>query len=168
MEKKEAIVQAAEEVAGGKWDREFVVDIFQTGSGTSSNMNTNEVIANRATEILGKEKGSKYVHPNDHVNLGQSSNDVFPTAMHVAICLHIREKLLPSLKKLQKGFVKKSEEFDDIVKIGRTHLQDATPIRLGQVFSGFAFQLKEAEKRIERNVLEIEKLALGGTAVGTG
>ncbi|MCB0271678.1 MAG: class II fumarate hydratase [Bdellovibrionales bacterium] len=163
-----AIVKAAEEVSEGKWDEQFVVDIYQTGSGTSSNMNTNEVIANRACEILGKAIGSKHVHPNDHVNYGQSSNDVFPTAMHLAILQDFQVKLLPALSSLQASLIKKAKAFDDIVKIGRTHLQDATPIRMGQVFSGFAYQIQQSIERIQYACTSLEELALGGTAVGTG
>ncbi|MEZ4818831.1 MAG: class II fumarate hydratase [Bdellovibrionota bacterium] len=163
-----AIVQAAEEVSNGKHDAHFVVDIYQTGSGTSSNMNTNEVIANRASEILGKEIGSKYVHPNDHVNYGQSSNDVFPTAMHLSILKEFQVNLIPALVQLQKSLQTKAMAFDDIVKIGRTHLQDATPIRMGQVFSGFAYQIQQSIERIQYACSSLEELALGGTAVGTG
>ena len=129
---------AAEEVVNGKLDDQFPVDIFQTGSGTSSNMNTNEVIANRATQILGQPLGSKTIHPNDHVNLGQSSNDVFPSAIHIACVEQLHSELLPTLEQLLQQFAEKSAEFKDILKIGRTHLQDATPIKFGQVFSGYA------------------------------
>ncbi|MCI5072800.1 class II fumarate hydratase [bacterium] len=167
-EQSKAIVEAAEQVIAGEFDDQFVVDIFQTGSGTSSNMNTNEVISNRATEILGGEKGSKLIHPNDHVNYGQSSNDVFPTAMHIATSLHFNKVLLPAMRRLHTALDEKAHEFDDIVKIGRTHLQDATPITMGQVFSGYAFQVQEAIERIERALISISELALGGTAVGTG
>ncbi|HMQ11200.1 MAG TPA: class II fumarate hydratase [Oligoflexia bacterium] len=167
-EQANAIVEAAEQVIAGQFDDQFVVDIFQTGSGTSSNMNTNEVISNRATEILGGEKGSKLIHPNDHVNYGQSSNDVFPTAMHIATSLHFNKVLLPAMRSLHQALDEKAQAFDDIVKIGRTHLQDATPIRMGQVFSGYAFQVQEAIERIERALISISELALGGTAVGTG
>ena len=163
------IRSAAEEVIVGKLDSEFPVDVFQTGSGTSSNMNANEVIANRAIQLLGGEIGSKTpVHPNDHVNFGQSSNDVFPTAIHVAGRLLVAEKLLPALKKLQRGFEDKAKEFDDIVKIGRTHLQDATPIRLGQEFKGFAGQIVLAIGQLEKASEAFCSLAQGGTAVGTG
>ena len=136
-----AVQKAAREVVDGKLDGEFVVDIFQTGSGTSTNMNANEVIANRASEIMGGERGSKLVHPNDHVNKGQSSNDVIPTAIHVAALVEIDEKLLPALGRLQAGLEAKSKEFWGIVKTGRTHLQDATPVRLGQEFLGYAGQV---------------------------
>src|ERR1700760_229638 len=134
----DAVVKAAQEVADGKWDGEFVLDIFQTGSGTSTNMNANEVIANRATELLGGKRGDKKVHPNDHVNRGQSSNDVIPTAIHVAALEAIDKRLLPALKELHEALDKKAKEFHDVLKIGRTHLQDATPIRLGQEFGGYA------------------------------
>lgn len=166
--KAKAIVQAAEEVIAGKLDDQFVVDIYQTGSGTSSNMNTNEVIANRAAEILGHTIGSKAVHPNDDVNHGQSSNDVFPTAMHISILSDLKNSLVPTLQTFQKSLEKKTKEFDSIVKIGRTHLQDATPIRMGQVFSGYAYQIKQSIDRIENTFEALSELALGGTAVGTG
>jgi fumarate hydratase class II len=165
----DAIIQAAEEVIDGNHDDQYVVDIFQTGSGTSSNMNTNEVIANRAIEILGGVIGSKDpVHPNDHVNRGQSSNDVIPTAIHIAAMLEIKEKLIPSLAKLYESLDSKAHEFDDIVKIGRTHLQDATPITLGQEFSGYARQAELSIRRVECTLERLSELALGGTAVGTG
>ena len=165
----EAIVQAASEVVDGKLDAQFPVDVFQTGSGTSTNMNTNEVIASRANEILGGKRGDKSpVHPNDHVNLCQSSNDVFPTAIHLSVIEAIREELLPALEHLQKTLAKKAKEFDDIIKIGRTHLQDATPIRLGQEFSGYATQVKYAQGRAELAIETLDALPLGGTAVGTG
>jgi len=164
----EAIEKAAREVEEGALDAHFVLDIFQTGSGTSTNMNANEVIANRATEILGGELGSRMVHPNDHVNMGQSSNDVIPTAIHVAVLASIEETLLPGLRRLQEALAAKAEEFDDVVKIGRTHLQDATPVRLGQEFSGYARQLELAVRRVEGCRESLAELALGGTAVGTG
>lgn len=164
-----AIVKAADEVIDGKLDAHFVLDVFQTGSGTSSNMNTNEVIANRANEILGVKKGDKSgVHPNDHVNMGQSSNDVYPTALHVSAILAINNILLPGLKSLEKALSAKAKEFDKIVKIGRTHLQDATPIRLGQEFSGYASMITHSIKRTEYAREELSELAIGGTAVGTG
>lgn len=164
-----AIVKAADEVINGKLDNHFVLDVFQTGSGTSSNMNTNEVIANRANEILGVKKGDKSgVHPNDHVNMGQSSNDVYPTALHVSAILAINDILLPGLKSLEKALSAKAKEFDKIVKIGRTHLQDATPIRLGQEFSGYASMITHSIKRTEYAREELSELAIGGTAVGTG
>jgi len=164
----EAIVRAAEEVAEGRLDDQFVVDIFQTGSGTSTNMNANEVIANRAAELLGGQRGSKLVHPNDHVNLGQSSNDVIPTAIHLSALLAIREELVPALSALQASLAAKAQEFWPVVKTGRTHLQDATPIRLGQEFLGYAGQVERAIRRLERAATELEEVALGGTAVGTG
>jgi fumarate hydratase, class II len=164
----DVIRRAAEEVMDGKFDKEFVVDIFQTGSGTSTNMNANEVIANRALELLGKERGSKGVHPNDHVNMGQSSNDVIPTAIHVSALEAIHKELLPALKGLNQALQQKAREFDKIVKIGRTHLADATPIRLGQEFSGYARQIELGIERIREASRGLEELALGGTAVGTG
>ncbi|MDH3775249.1 MAG: lyase family protein, partial [Deltaproteobacteria bacterium] len=151
QEVAEAIIQAAAEAAGGELDEQFPVDIFQTGSGTSTNMNANEVIANRAIELLGGEVGSKTpVHPNDHVNRGQSSNDVIPTAIHLAVAESIKGGLLPALMACQKELEAKSAHFDHIVKIGRTHLQDATPVRLGQEFSGYARQMELARARIEQ------------------
>jgi len=165
----EAIVKAAEEVIKGKHDTQFPVDIFQTGSGTSTNMNVNEVIANRANMLLGGTPGDKRpVHPNDHVNLGQSSNDAFPSAMHMAAVEAMRSKLIPSLKLSIETIKTKSEEFDDIIKVGRTHLQDAVPIRMGQVFSGYLFQMDEGLRWIESVMNDLYPLALGGTAVGTG
>jgi fumarate hydratase class II len=163
-----AIRKAAREVIDGKWDAEFPVDIFQTGSGTSTNMNANEVIANRATELLGGARGSKLVHPNDHVNLGQSSNDVIPTAIHIAAVEAIEHRLIPSLTRLHQALAVKARAFDRIVKIGRTHLQDATPIRLGQEFSGYARQVELALFRARRAQEVLQEVALGGTAVGTG
>lgn len=165
----DAIVKAAQEVIDGKLDAHFVLDIFQTGSGTSTNMNTNEVVANRANEILGGKIGDRSpVHPNDHVNKGQSSNDVIPTAMHVAALEAIETELMPALKALQKSFEAKAKAFDKIIKIGRTHLQDATPIRLGQEFSGYASMLKHGLRRLENVRGHLSELAIGGTAVGTG
>jgi len=164
----DAIVKAAGEVVDGKLDAEFVLDIFQTGSGTSTNMNANEVIANRAAEILGEDRGGKVVHPNDHVNMQQSSNDVIPTAMNVSAAVAITEELIPALEHLQKALAVKAKEFDKILKSGRTHLMDATPVRLGQEFAGFAAQLLKAEQRAERARDGLLDLALGGTAVGTG
>ncbi len=163
-----AVVAAAQEVADGKQDRHFVLDIFQTGSGTSTNTNANEVIANRATQILGGEPGSRLVHPNDHVNLGQSSNDVIPTAIHLAALMSSRENLAPALEKLRVELAKKSQEFWPIVKTGRTHLQDATPVRLGQEFLGFAGQAENSLQRLARMSTALAEVALGGTAVGTG
>ncbi len=163
------IIKAAEEVIKGKHDNHFPLKVWQTGSGTQTNMNVNEVIANRAIQMMGGKLGSKKpVHPNDHVNKSQSTNDVFPTAMHIAIAIKAREKLLPSLKLLEKELAKKSKEFKDIVKVGRTHLQDATPITLGQEFSGYYSQLKKCVSRIEAALREVYYLAQGGTAVGTG
>ena len=164
----DAIKRAATEVAEGKLDAEFPVDIFQTGSGTSTNMNTNEVISNRATELLGGLRGSKLVHPNDHVNLGQSSNDVIPTAIHIAASETIKTQLIPALSRLQKALDRKAKQFDKIVKIGRTHLQDATPVRLGQEFGGYARQIELGIARMKRAQEALSEVALGGTAVGTG
>ncbi len=165
----DAICAAAQEVIEGKLDRHFVVDIFQTGSGTSTNMNANEVLANRAIQMLGGVVGSKSpVHPNDHVNMGQSSNDVIPTAMHVSALETIERSLLPALNNLQSALAAKAEEFDSIVKIGRTHLQDATPVRLGQEFGGYARQIQLAARRLEKLRETLGELPLGGTAVGTG
>jgi fumarate hydratase, class II len=163
-----AIQQAAQEVLEGKHDGEFPLSVWQTGSGTQSNMNVNEVLANRASELLGGERGQKrLVHPNDDVNLGQSSNDVFPTAMHVAAALAL-EDLLSAVELLKKTLAAKSEAFAGIVKIGRTHLQDATPLTLGQEFSGYAAQLEHAEEAISAAQAGLHELAIGGTAVGTG
>ncbi|MBL8044446.1 MAG: class II fumarate hydratase [Nitrospira sp.] len=164
----DAIVRAATEVVDGRLDAEFPVDIFQTGSGTSTNMNTNEVISNRATELLGGARGSKLVHPNDHVNLGQSSNDVIPTAIHIAASETIERQLIPALTELHKSLKNKAREFDKIVKIGRTHLQDATPVRLGQEFGGYARQIELGIARMKRAQAALSEVALGGTAVGTG
>ena len=164
-----AIRQAAGEVADGKHDDHFPLDIFQTGSGTSTNMNANEVIANRAIEILGGEMGSKSpVHPNDHVNAGQSSNDVIPTAIHVAAYAAVVEDLEPALDRLANSLEAKASEFDDVVKIGRTHLQDAVPVRLGQEFSGYSQQVRNGIERLEAVKPRLAELALGGTAIGTG
>ena len=162
---KNAIVQAADEVAQGELDKHFVIDIFQTGSGTSTNMNSNEVIANRASEIAG---GADKIHPNDHVNMSQSSNDVIPTAMHVSAAVEVTERLIPALKVLEASLEKKAKAFDGIVKTGRTHLQDATPIRLGQEFSGYQSQIAHAIARLENTIEHIKELPQGGTAVGTG
>ncbi len=164
----EPIILVAGEVADGALDRHFPIDVFQTGSGTSSNMNANEVIANRAIQLMGGEPGSKSVHPNDHVNLGQSSNDVIPSAIHLAAMVLIENELLPALEKLRDGLAAKAVEFDPIVKIGRTHLQDATPIRLGQEFSGFSSQVEHGIGHIRASCDHLRELALGGTAVGTG
>ena len=164
-----AVVRASQEVVDGKLDAHFVVDVFQTGSGTSTNMNTNEVISNRAIQLLGGKVGSKDpVHPNDHVNLGQSSNDVIPTAMHVAALETIDKTLIPALAHLHRALRRKAREFDRIVKIGRTHLQDATPVRLGQEFGGYARQIELGIVRLGKVRDSLGELPLGGTAVGTG
>ena len=164
-----AIIKASNEIIAGKYKDHFPLKVWQTGSGTQTNMNVNEVIANRAIEILGGRKGTKKpVHPNDHVNKSQSTNDVFPTAMHISIAIRARGKLIPSLKSLEKELKKKITQFNKIVKVGRTHLQDATPITLGQEFSGYHAQLKKCIERIENALDEINFLAQGGTAVGTG
>ena len=168
-ERKNAIVQAADEIIEGKFYSQFPIDIYQTGSGTSSNMNCNEILSNRASEIMGGVIGAKDpVHPNDHVNLGQSSNDVIPTAIHIAANTMLEEELLPALQKLADELDKKATEFSDIVKIGRTHLQDATPITLGQEFSGYTQMVKNGIKRIQNAQGFLSELAIGGTAVGTG
>ena len=165
----EAIEQAAREVSEGQWDREFPIDVFQTGSGTSSNMNANEVIAARAVEILGGKRGvDKTVHPNDHVNMAQSSNDVIPTTMHVAAVLAIENDLLPALRDLHASLDAKALAFDSVVKMGRTHLMDAVPIRLGQEFGGYARQVELGIQRVEATLPGLRELAIGGTAVGTG
>src|SRR5688500_298741 len=160
---RDAIVAAADEVIRGDLDRHFVLDIFQTGSGTSTNMNANEVLATRATQIGGLK-----IHPNDHVNAGQSSNDVIPTAMQVAACVAIRSELVPALEQLHAALSAKAREFDDIVKSGRTHLMDATPVRLGQVFGGYAAQVELGMRRLADAQRDLADLPLGGTAVGTG
>ncbi|MBS1954033.1 MAG: class II fumarate hydratase [Cyanobacteria bacterium SZAS-4] len=165
----DAIKSAAMEVAEGKLDNQFVVDIFQTGSGTSTNMNANEVIANRAIEIMGGKRGERnLVHPNDHVNQGMSSNDAIPTAIHIAALIDIKEKLRPALERLAKSLRTKSAEFMEVIKTGRTHLQDATPIRLGQEFLGYAGQAERALIRLQHAEQRLSEVALGGTAVGTG
>ncbi len=165
-----AMLQAAEEVAAGNFDDQFPIDIFQTGSGTSSNMNCNEVIANRAIELHGGDRflASKPIHPNDHVNMGQSTNDTFPTAIHVAVAMAIKEKLLPNLKAFHAELNAKAEAWTKVIKIGRTHLMDATPITLGQEFSGFARQLELSIERANRALAAVLELPVGGTAVGTG
>ena len=164
-----AIIKASNEVISGKLDDHFPLKVWQTGSGTQTNMNVNEVVANRAIEILGGKKGSKKpVHPNDHVNKSQSTNDVFPTAMHLAIAIETKKKLLPSLELLNKELKKKVSQFKNIIKVGRTHLQDATPLSLGQEFSGYQSQLEDCIFRIKNALNEIYFLAQGGTAVGTG
>ncbi len=164
----DVVVQAAQEVIDGKLDEHFVLDIFQTGSGTSTNMNANEVIANRASELLGGSRGSRKVHPNDHVNFGQSSNDVIPTAIHLSALVSLEKNLLPALQELRQALHKKADEFMPVIKTGRTHLQDATPIRLGQEFLGYAGQVERAVSRIRHAQQELAEVALGGTAVGTG
>ncbi|WP_066740595.1 class II fumarate hydratase [Cupriavidus sp. D384] len=165
----DAIEKAAEEVIAGKWPAEFPLSVWQTGSGTQTNMNLNEVISNRAIQMLGGEVGSKKpVHPNDHVNASQSSNDSFPTAMHIAATRAIQQTLLPSLEKLQQTFAKKVEAFSDIVKVGRTHLQDAVPLTLGQEFSGYMTQVGDAQSRLQQAMLRAMPVPQGGTAVGTG
>ncbi len=163
-----AVMDAAEEVIVGDLDEHFPLDIFQTGSGTSTNMNANEVIANRACQLLDEPLGSRTVHPNDHVNYGQSSNDVIPTVMHLAAAVEIKEQLLPALEALRKTLGSKAREFDDIVTIARTHLQDATPIRLGQIFGGYFRQVTLVIGELERTLDGLCELPLGGTAVGTG
>ena len=168
-EEKDAIVEAAGEVVDGRLDRAFVLDVFQTGSGTSTNMNANEVISNRAIQIMGGELGSKSpIHPNDHVNMGQSSNDVIPTAIHLSALISIQHDLIPALEKLRAALQDKATQFDDVVKTGRTHLQDATPIRLGQEFLGYAGQAERGIERLRKAQEDLSEVALGGTAVGTG
>ncbi|WP_247008959.1 class II fumarate hydratase [Halorientalis litorea] len=167
-DKAECIVEAAEEVIAGDHDDQFPVDVFQTGSGTSSNMNANEVIANRATELYGGDIGSREIHPNDHVNYGQSSNDVIPTAMHVASMEAVEKDLLPALTTLRDELAAKEEEFADVVKTGRTHLQDATPVTLGQEFGGYRAQVEKGIDRAKNTRDHLSELALGGTATGTG
>lgn len=163
------IIESADSVLAGKFDDNFPLVVWQTGSGTQSNMNMNEVLAGISNESLTSKKGGKFpVHPNDHVNMGQSSNDVFPTAMHIATVLQVQEKLLPALRKIHKSLDHKSKDWMKIVKIGRTHLQDATPITLGQEFSGYAYQIKYGIERVEQSLEKIYFLAQGGTAVGTG
>jgi len=164
----DAIVAAADEVAAGTHDDQFPIDVYQTGSGTSTNMNVNEVIANRATEILGGDRGSKLVHPNDHVNMGQSSNDTIPTSIHVAALVAIETRLVPGLEHLHRALMRKADEFHEVIKTGRTHLQDATPIRLGQEFLGWAGQVERGIARARLAQAELGEVALGGTAVGTG
>ncbi len=166
--KTELIVKAADEVIQGKLDAHFPLVVWQTGSGTQTNMNANEVIANRAMQMMGVTLPSKEIHPNDDVNKGQSSNDTFPTAMHIAVADQIHHRLVPMMEKLQKALEKKQNEFKDIVKIGRTHLMDATPLTLGQEFSGYAVQIKHGLQRVKNTFPHLHELALGGTAVGTG
>ena len=167
-DKADCIIDAADEVIAGDHDDQFPVDVFQTGSGTSSNMNANEVISNRATELYGGEIGTREIHPNDHVNFGQSSNDVIPTAMHVAALEAVEKDVLPGLKTLRDELKAKEEEFETVVKTGRTHLQDATPITLGQEFSGYRTQVEKGISRVQDTRRRLSELALGGTAVGTG
>jgi len=168
-ERSNAIMQAAQEVIDGKFDDQFPIDVFQTGSGTSSNMNANEVIGNRASELMGGRIGTREpVHPNDHVNKGQSSNDVIPTAIHVAAAVSLSGRLIPALKALHKALDDKAKAFDNVLKIGRTHLQDATPIRLGQEFSGYAGMVRSGVERLTHAGEALTRLAIGGTAVGTG
>ncbi len=165
----DTMIAAANEVVTGKLDDHFPLVVWQTGSGTQSNMNANEVVSNRAIEMLGGELGSKTpVHPNDHCNMGQSSNDTFPTAMHIAVAMTARDVTLPGLRKLHGVLVAKAEDFKDIIKIGRTHAMDATPLTLGQEFGGYAFQVEQGIKRVEHALINIYPLAQGGTAVGTG
>ena len=169
LEKAEAIIRAADEVLEGRHPQEFPLAVWQTGSGTQSNMNMNEVLANRGSELMGGERGEKrLLHPNDHVNMGQSSNDIFPTAMHVAAAIAVAQNLLPALGQLRATLLRKSRDFESIVKIGRTHLQDATPLTLGQEFSGYVAQLEFAESAIRATLPGLLGLAAGGTAVGTG
>ena len=167
-EKAEAIMASAGAVRDGELDDEFVLDIYQTGSGTSTNMNANEVIGNHATRAMGGEVGSKKVHPNDDVNMSQSSNDVIPTALHVSARLSLEYELVPALERLRTAFQEKADAFDDVLKSGRTHLMDATPVRLGQEFSGYASQIDHALERLKWASSELSEVALGGTAVGTG
>src|ERR1051326_2728152 len=166
--KAQAISQEAREVADGKLDGEFVLDVFQTGSGTSTNMNMNEVIAARAIEILGGKRGDKSVHPNDDVNMSQSPNDVFPTAIHAAALEGVERELVPALCMLADAFEAKAQEFADVVKSGRTHLQDAVPVTLGQEFSGYASVIRHGVRRVENCRPHLSELAIGGTALGTG
>ncbi|WP_437230524.1 class II fumarate hydratase [Planctomicrobium sp. SH661] len=165
-----AMLSAAQEVADGKFDDQFPIDVFQTGSGTSSNMNCNEVISNRAIELMGGDRfeAKKPIHPNDHVNMGQSTNDTFPTAIHVAVAMAINNQLIPALTKFQKVLAKKAQEWDQVIKIGRTHLADATPLRLGQEFGGFARQLELSIERAATALNAVCELPVGGTAVGSG
>ena len=169
VEIADVMIAAANEVVNGKLDDHFPLVVWQTGSGTQSNMNANEVVSNRSIEMLGGEMGSKTpVHPNDHCNMGQSSNDTFPTAMHIAVAVTARDVTLPGLRKMHSMLMAKTQEFQDIIKIGRTHTMDATPLTLGQEFGGYAFQLEQGIARIENALINIYPLAQGGTAVGTG
>ncbi len=169
-EQVDALLTACQEVAAGKFDSQFPVDVFQTGSGTSSNMNVNEVISNRAIEINGGDRfaSDKTIHPNDHVNMGQSTNDTFPTAIHVAVGMTIEKKLIPALQKFAETLRSKSEQWDQLIKIGRTHLMDATPLRLGQEFGAFARQIELSIERAQSAQKAILELPVGGTAVGSG
>lgn len=168
-ERSALITRAAEEVVEGKLDDHFPLDIFQTGSGTSTNTNANEVIANRSAQLAGKPIGSReHVHPNDHVNMGQSSNDVIPAAIHISAAEELKNRLIPALSKLHAALEAKTREFWDVIKIGRTHLMDATPVRLGQEFSGYAQQVAYAKERAQKAIEALRELPLGGTAVGTG
>ncbi|MCA9263461.1 MAG: class II fumarate hydratase [Planctomycetales bacterium] len=169
-EQVDALLTACRDVAEGKFDEQFPVDVFQTGSGTSSNMNVNEVISNRAIEIIGGDRflAEKAIHPNDHVNMGQSTNDTFPTAIHVAVGMEIQNRLLPALQRLEASLIKKAQDWDQVMKIGRTHLMDATPLRLGQEFGGFARQLTFSIQRAESARDAVRELPVGGTAVGSG
>src|SRR5213083_472507 len=168
-DKAELVVRAADEMIDGKLDDHFPLYVWQTGSGTQSNMNANEVISNRAIELAGGELGSKRpIHPNDDVNMSQSSNDTFPAAMHIAAATAVVERLLPAVRELRDALQRKADEFDDIVKIGRTHLQDAVPLTLGQEFGGYVAQLDADLTRIEQTLPGVYELAIGGTAVGTG
>nr|BCW99963.1 MAG: fumarate hydratase class II [Bacteroidota bacterium] len=164
----EAIIAAARRVRSGELEAQFPLDIYQTGSGTSTNMNMNEVLANLATEMLGGKRGSRLVHPNDHVNMSQSSNDVIPTAMHISARLALERELLPALEKLAEALQEKAHAFDEVIKSGRTHLMDATPVRLGQEFAGYAAQIRKNINRLRQASEELSELALGGTATGTG
>jgi fumarate hydratase class II len=166
--KADAIIKAADEVIEGKLDEHFPLVCWQTGSGTQSNMNSNEVISNRAGEIMGADFGSKAIHPNDDVNRSQSSNDTFPSVMHIAAVMETNERLMPKLKALRNALAKKRDEFDDIVKIGRTHTQDATPLTLGQEFGAYVYQLEQCEKRLVQSLDDVYQIGQGGTAVGTG
>lgn len=167
-ERGHAIQQAAQEVSEGRWDDQFLLDVFQTGSATSTNMNANEVIANRAGQILGRSLGSYYVHPNDHVNMSQSTNDVIPSVLHLSAYLLVKEALIPSLEQLENVLQARAKELDSIVKTGRTHLMDAMPIRMGQEIGGWAHQIRQGIERIESCLHRLSQIAMGGTAVGTG
>jgi fumarate hydratase class II len=167
-DKATPIINACDEIIEGKLNEHFPLVVWQTGSGTQTNMNANEVIANRAAELMGKTRGSKAIHPNDDVNKGQSSNDTFPTAMHIVSALQVRDRLLPSLERAVNCFTKKTKEFENVIKIGRTHLMDATPLTLAQEFSGYTTQLERGIERVKASLIRVHDLAIGGTAVGTG